>query len=53
MYSITLFMARIGMLRDNVVMEFINGWIKAKIFMGFHVTGYKLMGQELVDYIVF
>lgn len=39
MYSITRSMSRAGTPTDNAAMESINGWIKAEIFMDFHVTG--------------
>ena len=34
-------------------MEAINGWIKAELFMDFHVTGNASVEQEVDDYIVF
>ena len=39
MYSITRSMSRAGTPTDNAAMKSINGWIKAEIFMDFHVTG--------------
>ena len=37
----------------NVDMEAINGWIKAELFMDFHVTGDDNVEKEVDDYIVF
>ena len=34
-------------------MEAINGWIKAELFMDFHVTGEKPVNQEIDEYIQF
>ena len=34
-------------------MESINGWIKAELFMDFHVTGERPVSQEIDEYIVF
>ena len=34
-------------------MESINGWIKAELFMDFHVTGNKPVINEINDYILF
>ena len=34
-------------------MEAINGWIKAELFMDFHVTGDANVEQEIDDYISF
>ena len=31
----------------------INGWIKAELFMDFHVTGEKPVEQEIDEYIIF
>lgn len=53
MYSITRSMSRAGTLTDNAAMESINGWIKAKIFMDFHVTGESPVEQEMMSYITF
>ncbi|WP_275443653.1 DDE-type integrase/transposase/recombinase [Petralouisia muris] len=47
MYSITRSMSRAGTPTDNAVMESINGWIKAEIFMDFHVTGESPVEQEV------
>ena len=46
-------MSRAGTPTDNAVMESINGWIKAKLFMDFHVTGDKPVEQEIDEYIIF
>jgi len=53
MYSITRSMSRAGTPTDNAAMESINGWIKAELFMDFHVTGEKPVEQEVEEYIVF
>lgn len=37
MYDISRSMSRAGTPTDNAAMEAINGWIKAEIFMNFHV----------------
>ena len=46
-------MSRAGIPTDNVAMESINGWIKAELFMDFHVTGDKPVDQKIDDYIEF
>ena len=46
-------MSRAGTPTDNAAMEFINGWIKAEIFMDFHVTGESPVEQEVAAYITF
>lgn len=38
---------------DNAAMEAINGWIKAELFMDFHVTGERAVKEEINDYIAF
>lgn len=53
MYSITLSMSRAGTPTNNAEMESINGWIKAEIFMDFHVTGENPVEQEVAAYIMF
>ena len=53
MYSITRSMSRAGTPTDNAAMESINGWIKAEIFMDFHVTGESPVEQEVAAYITF
>ena len=53
MYSITRSMSRAGTPTDNAAMESINGWIKAEIFMDFHVTGESPVEQEAAAYITF
>lgn len=50
---VTRSMSRAGTPTDNAAMESINGWIKAELFMDFHVTGEKPVEQEIDDYIVF
>lgn len=46
-------MSRAGTPTDNAAMESINGWIKAELFMDFHVTGEKPVEQEINEYVVF
>ena len=53
MYHIDHSMSRAGTPTDNAAMEAINGWIKAELFMDFHVTGEKPVCQEIDDYIQF
>ena len=53
MYHITHSMSRAGKPTDNAAMEAINGWIKAKLFMNFHVTGSVSVEREISDYVVF
>ncbi len=52
MYSITRSMSRVGTPTDNAAMESINGWMKAELFMDFHVTCEKPVEQEVEEYIV-
>ena len=53
MYNVVRSMSRAGTPTDNAAMEAINGWIKAEVFMDFHVTGNASVEQEVDDYIVF
>lgn len=53
MYGITHSMSRAGTPTDNAAMESINGWMKAEMFMDFHVTGEKSVNQEVTEYIKF
>ena len=53
MYNVVRSMSRAGTPTDNGAMEAINGWIKAELFMDFHVTGDASVEQEIDDYIVF
>lgn len=46
-------MSRAGTPTDNAAMEAINGWVKAELFMDFHVTGTKEVSKEIDDYVVF
>lgn len=46
-------MSRAGTPTDNAAMESINGWIKAEMFMDFHVTGERDIQDEIDDYIQF
>lgn len=34
-------------------MESINGWIKAELFMDFHVTGDRAVEEEINEYVIF
>jgi len=34
-------------------MEAINGWVKAELFMDFHVTGIESIEHEIANYITF
>ena len=53
MYNVVRSMSRAGTPTDNGAMEAINGWIKAELFMDFHVTGDTDVEQEVDDYIHF
>ena len=53
MYGITHSMSRPGTPTDNAAMEAINGWIKAELFLDFHVTGDSSVEKEIDDYILF
>ena len=53
MYNVVRSMSRAGTPTDNAAMEAINGWIKAELFMDFHVTGDANVEQEIDDYISF
>ena len=53
MYNVVRSMSRAGTPTDTGAMEAINGWIKAELFMDFHVTGNTNVEQEIDDYIVF
>jgi len=53
MYHIDHSMSRAGTPTDNAAMEAINGWIKAEMFMDFHVTGEKPVTQEVDEYVRF
>jgi len=53
MYRITRSMSRAGTPTDNAAMESINGWIKAELFMDFHVTGDGAVEEEIDEYIIF
>jgi len=46
-------MSRAGTPTDNAAIEAINGWIKAEMFMDFHITGDKPVEQEIDEYILF
>ena len=52
-YGITHSMSRAGTPADNAAMEAINGWIKAELFMDFHVTGEKPIAEEVAEYVQF
>ena len=53
MYHIDHSMSRAGTPTDNAAMEAINGWIKAELFMDFHLNGEKSVVEEINEYIVF
>lgn len=53
MYRIRHSMSRAGTPTDNGAMEAINGWIKAEMFMDFHVTGDEPIEDEVERYIRF
>ena len=53
MYNISHSMSRAGTPTDNAAMEAINGWVKAELFMDFHITGTESVEQEIDDYVVF
>ncbi len=50
---VTRSMSRAGTPTDNGAMESINGWIKAELFMNFHVTGDRPVETEIDEYIRF
>ncbi len=50
---VTRSMSRAGTPTDNSAMESINGWIKAELFMDFHVTGERPVQEEVDEYIRF
>ena len=50
---VTRSMSRAGTPTDNAAMESINGWIKAELFMDFHVTGERPVSEEVDEYIQF
>ena len=50
---VTRSMSRAGTPTDNSAMESINGWIKAELFMDFHVTGERPVHDEVDEYINF
>lgn len=52
-YNIIHSMSRAGTPTDNAAMESINGWIKAEMFMDFHLTNISRINEEIKDYIVF
>ncbi len=52
MYGIKHSMSRAGTPTDNAAMESINGWIKAELFVDFHVTGENVT-EEIDNYIKF
>ena len=53
MYGIIRSMSHAGTPTDNAAIEAINGWIKAEIFMGFHITGETSVTDEIDRYIRF
>ena len=53
MYGIIRSMSHAGTPTDNAAIEAINGWIKAEIFKGFHITGETSVTDEIDRYIRF
>lgn len=53
MYGIIHSMSRAGTPTDNAVMEAMNGWIKAEMFMDLHVTSNEIIDSEIERYITF
>lgn len=53
MYGLVHSMSRAGTPTDNGALEAINGWIKAELFMDFHITGRKSIKTEIQEYITF
>lgn len=53
MYGVVHSMSRAGTPTDNAAMETIIGWIKAELFMNFHVTSVGNIDQEVDTYVVF
>ena len=52
LYNIARSMSRAGTPTDNAAMEAINGWMKAELFIDFHILGENVV-QEVADYILF
>ena len=52
-YGITHSMSRAGTPTDNAAMESINGWIKAELFLDFHITEPKHIEGQIDKYIKF
>ena len=46
-------MPRAGTPTDNAAMESINGWLKAEMFIDFHLTSKEKMIEEIDEYIQF
>lgn len=46
-------MSRAGTPTDNAAMESINGWIKAELFMDFHITEKRSVEEEIAEYVHF
>jgi len=53
MYNIVHSMSRAGTPTDNAAMEATKGWIKAELFIDFHVTGNENVEEAVDNYIVF
>ena len=51
-YNVARSMSRAGTPTDNAAMEAINGWMKAELFMDFHIPGINVE-KEIEDYILF
>ena len=46
-------LSKAGTPTNNAAVKSINGWIKAEIFLDFHVTGENPIEQEVAAYITF
>ena len=53
MYGVIHSRSRAGMPTDNAAMEAINGWIKAELFMDFHISGEQAIEKEIDEYFSF
>lgn len=53
MHGVIHSMSRAGIPTDNAAMEAINGWIKAELFMDFHISGEQAIEKEIDEYISF
>lgn len=53
LYNIIHSMSRAGTPTDNAIMESVNGWIKAELFMDLHVTADGDIKEQIKEYIRF